>query len=265
MVFNFTNDCAGLKALNTFLQDKSYISGHQISTADAAVFGAIASPICPQDLPNVARWYSHIASFALGSLPVASVPVTVTVGECKSCPAAAAAAAPAKVAASPKVTPKKAAASPKASPKTAPKKEEKKVDDDELDLFGDDDDEEADRLREERNRKALEAQAARNAKKAVVIGKSQIVIDVKPWDDTTDLKDMEEKVRSIEKDGLLWGASKLQAIGYGIKKLVISAVVEDDKVGYDDLEEAIVAFEDLVQSVDMQSITCIQQGNQIKV
>lgn len=31
-------------------------------------------------------------------------------------------------------------------------------------------------------------------------------------------------------DGLLWGASGLEEVGYGIKKLRITCVVEDDKV-----------------------------------
>ena len=41
---------------------------------------------------------------------------------------------------------------------------------------------------------------------------------------------IEAKVRTIEADGLLWGASKLVPLAYGIKKLQISCVVEDDKV-----------------------------------
>lgn len=57
---------------------------------------------------------------------------------------------------------------------------------------------------------------------------------------------MEKLVRSIELDGLLWGTSKLVDLAYGIKKLQISCVVEDDKVGTDDLEERITAFEDHV-------------------
>ena len=35
-------------------------------------------------------------------------------------------------------------------------------------------------------------------------------------------------------------------MGYGIKKLQINAVIEDDKVSTDDLEEQIVGFEDFV-------------------
>ena len=41
-----------------------------------------------------------------------------------------------------------------------------------------------------------------------IIAKSTIVLDVKPWDDETDLDLMEKSVRSIEADGLLWGPCK---------------------------------------------------------
>lgn len=70
-------------------------------------------------------------------------------------------------------------------------------------------------------------------------------------DDETDLKAMEESVRSIEKEGLVWGGSKLIAVGFGIKKLQINFVVEDDKVSVDDLQEQIAEFEDYVQSTDV--------------
>lgn len=59
---------------------------------------------------------------------------------------------------------------------------------------------------------------------------------------------LEECVRSVQMDGLLWGASKLVPVGYGIKKLQISCVVEDDKVGTDILEEEITKFEDYVSN-----------------
>ena len=48
---------------------------------------------------------------------------------------------------------------------------------------------------------------------------------MKPWDDETDMAKLEESIRSIEWDGLVWGASKLVPIGYGIKKLQITLVV----------------------------------------
>ena len=57
---------------------------------------------------------------------------------------------------------------------------------------------------------------------------------------------MEKNVRSIKTDGLVWGQAKLVPVGYGIKKLQIACVVEDDKVGTDFLEEEITKFEDFV-------------------
>ncbi|CAG8527079.1 15521_t:CDS:2 [Acaulospora colombiana] len=124
--------------------------------------------------------------------------------------------------------------------------------DDDVDLFGSDDDEvdeEAERLKAER----LAAYQQKKAAKPKVIAKSMVTLDVKPWDDTTDLAEMEKSVKCIEMDGLVWGSSKLVPVGYGIRKLQIVCVVEDDKVGVDDLEERITSFEDYVQSVDVVS------------
>ena len=45
--------------------------------------------------------------------------------------------------------------------------------------------------------------------------------------------------------------SKLVAVGYGIKKLQINLVVEDEKVSTSDLQEEIEGFEDYVQSSDI--------------
>ncbi|XP_014325462.1 uncharacterized protein LOC102223717 isoform X3 [Xiphophorus maculatus] len=138
---------------------------------------------------------------------------------------------------------------------SAPVKQEEEDDDDEddIDLFGSDEDEEAEKLKEQR----LKEYAEKKAKKPAIIAKSSILLDVKPWDDETDMAKLEECVRSVQADGLLWGTSKLVPVGYGIKKLQIACVVEDDKVGTDLLEEEITKFEDYVQSVDVAAFNKI--------
>ncbi|XP_020299444.1 probable elongation factor 1-delta isoform X3 [Pseudomyrmex gracilis] len=126
----------------------------------------------------------------------------------------------------------------------------KDSDDDDLDLFGSDsegEDAEAAKIREER----LAAYAAKKSKKPAVIAKSSIILDVKPWDDETNMEEMEAAVRKIEIDGLLWGASKLVPLAFGIHKLQISCVVEDEKVSVDWLTEQIQDLEKYVQSVDI--------------
>lgn len=139
--------------------------------------------------------------------------------------------------------------------KSEPKKEEEDGDDDDFELFDDneEDEEERERIKQER----VQAYEARKANKPVLIAKSNIILDVKPWDDETDMAKLEECVRSIEMDGLLWGASKLVPLAYGIKKLQISCVVEDDKVSVEDLEEKICAFEDYIQSMDIAAFNKI--------
>ena len=51
--------------------------------------------------------------------------------------------------------------------------------------------------------------------------------------------------------------AKLVPVGYGIMKLQISCVVEDDKIGTDFLEEEITKNEDLIQSVDVAAFNKI--------
>ncbi|KAL9962651.1 hypothetical protein ACROYT_G031772 [Oculina patagonica] len=133
---------------------------------------------------------------------------------------------------------------------SAKKETKAEKDDDDFDLFGSDDEEEEEEENEAKKAR-LAAYAAKKAKKPVLIAKSNIVLDIKPWDDETDLKEMENAVRSIQCDGLEWKASKFIPVAYGVQKLQISCVVEDDKVGTDFLEEKITEFEDFVQSVDV--------------
>jgi len=68
------------------------------------------------------------------------------------------------------------------------------------------------------------------------------------------MKALEASVRGIEKEGLVWGGSKLVPVGFGIKKLQINLVIEDDKIGLDDLQQEIEEFEDYVQSTDIAAM-----------
>ncbi|XP_055856574.1 probable elongation factor 1-beta [Episyrphus balteatus] len=218
MAFGDVKTPKGLEELNNFLADNSYISGYTPSKADLSVFETLGK--APASGVHVQRWYRHIASFTAAE---------------------------------------RAAWGGQALPQTAGAKPTVAAaadDDDDVDLFGSDDEEEdaeAARIREER----VAAYSAKKSKKPALIAKSSVLLDVKPWDDETDMKEMEKHVRTIEMDGLLWGASKLVPVGYGINKLQIMCVIEDDKVSIDLLTEKIQEFEDFVQSVDIAAFNKI--------
>ncbi|TID21507.1 elongation factor 1-beta [Venturia nashicola] len=220
---------AGLTVLNGWLKTRSYVLGHTPSQADVKTFQAIKSAPAAEKYPYAARWYKHIATFEseFSSLPGdPSKEYTAYGPEVSELP----------------INPK------------APEKEAEAEDDDEVDLFGSDDDEEesaeAAKLRQDR----LDEYNKKKAGKVKPAAKSIVTMDVKPWDDETDMKGLEAAVRGIEKDGLVWGGSKLVAVGFGIKKLQINLVIEDDKIGLDDLQQEIEEFEDYVQSTDIAAM-----------
>lgn len=68
------------------------------------------------------------------------------------------------------------------------------------------------------------------------------------------MKELEAHVRAIDKDGLVWGASKLVPVGFGVKKLQINMVIEDEKISLADLEEEIQEIEEFVQSTDVAAM-----------
>ncbi|KAI4092725.1 MAG: hypothetical protein L6R37_007531 [Teloschistes peruensis] len=137
------------------------------------------------------------------------------------------------------------------NPKDAPKAVDADEEDD--DLFGSDDeseDEDAKKKREEN----LAAYKKKKEGKTKPAAKSIVTMDVKPWDDETDMKELEQNLRAIEIDGLTWGASTLVPLAFGIKKLQVNLVVEDEKVSIDDLQQQIESDEDHVQSTDVAAM-----------
>merc|ERR1711915_638080 len=149
-MFGDLKSAAGVKALNEYLAEHSYIEGYVPSQADTAVFGALNG--APKaDTPHALRWYNHIKSFGDGMKQFAKASkdsASYTSG------AAAASAS-----------------------------------NDDDDLFGSDDEEESEekkRITEER----LKAYAEKKSKKPALIAKTSVLFDVKPWDDETDMDKM---------------------------------------------------------------------------
>merc|ERR1712064_99939 len=197
--------------------EHSYIEGFVPSQADTAVYKAL-SGAPKSDTPHALRWYNHIKSFAAGMDQFAKAS-------------------------------KDASAYVSGGGAAASKDDD---DDDDVDLFGSSD-EEKKRITEER----LKAYHEKKSKKPKVIAKTSVLFDVKPWDDETDMEAMKEAVKGIEMEGLVWGATKLVPVGYGINKLQIVCTVEDEKVSIEELSEKMTEFEDFVQSVDVAAMNKI--------
>ncbi|KAM0696862.1 hypothetical protein Q7P36_002933 [Cladosporium allicinum] len=216
----------GLHVLNSWVSTRSYIVGNGPSQADVKAFQQLKEAPAVEKYPHAYRWYKHIASHE---------------SEFSKLPGDPSKEATAYGPGSEELT---------LNPAKAPEKAEE--DDDEVDLFGSD--EEEDEENEKLKAARVEEYKQKKAGKAKPAAKSIVTLDVKPWDDETSMKELEESVRGIEQDGLVWGGSKLVAVGFGIKKLQINLVIEDDKVSLDELQEKIEGFEDYVQSSDVAAM-----------
>jgi len=100
-----------------------------------------------------------------------------------------------------------------------------------LDLFGDDDAEDA----EAAKKAADAAKAGAKKKKEKPPEMSLIVFEVKPLDDTTDLDKLAKRIFAQKIDGLIWksGDYKKVPVAFGIFKLIIGFSCEDSKVSVD--------------------------------
>jgi len=218
---------------NDYLLLNSYVEGYTPSKEDLDIFNTFdSSP--DKEYRNIARWYRHINSFSEEdryAWPDLQAPVEEAQEE----------------------TPAEetfAEETPAEETTVEETLAEEKNAEEDFNLFEEDEEDDAEHQKEI-ERRAKEQNDKKKLSGKVLIAKSSVLFDVKPYDSETDMKDLEEKVRSIEMEGLEWKASKLVEICYGIKKLTINAVVIDDKVSVDDIQEKIQEFEEVVQSVDI--------------
>ncbi|XP_047172983.1 elongation factor 1-delta 2-like, partial [Vigna umbellata] len=201
---------------------------YQASKDDLTVYAAL--PTAPStEYVNVSRWFKHIdALLRISGVSGEGSGVTVK----------------GSLVAEPVATP------PAADTKAAAAEDDD--DDDDVDLFGEETEEEK-KAAEER------AAAAKASGKKKESGKSSVLMDVKPWDDETDMKKLEEAVRSVSMEGLLWGASKLVPVGYGIKKLQIMLTIVDDLVSVDTLIEERLTVEPIIEYVQSCDIVAFNK------
>ena len=142
------------------------------------------------------------------------------------------------------------------APKAEAPKAEEKEEEEEEDLFGDDDDDEDDeaaaameaKIRAEAEKKKAEKEANKK------VEKSLMVINVKPYDEETDLKALFKKIQETEVKGCKWSETcNILPLAYGISYIQLSCVIEDEVCCEDDVIDAITQFEDEVQSTEVAS------------
>jgi len=210
------------KELTDKLKGKNFFGGNTPSKEDVEKFFALLG----QDNVNVFRWAKHIASFSeeekkewgssTASKSQKAVVTSVAGGKAtgKAAPAAAAA-APAG----------------------------------DFDPFADDGDDGAEKPKPKPKAKKEEAKDGGKKAKEPVVGKSSIVLDIRPGDGgddddapPIDLEKLAADIKAVQKEGLTWGAHRLEPLVFGLNKLMLMLTIVDDLVTSDDIEDIINSF-----------------------
>lgn len=206
-----------LKDLNAHLADKPYVDGFKLTGNDGFIMIQVASMQIPDSLVHVKRWFKNVSSYSISELKA--------LGGCSCCGKTCAA---------------------------------KKQDDEiiEEDLFADSDSESEDtkKAKEETRRKIAEAKAAGTKLKKV--DRSMIIMEIKPHDNETDMQPILDTItEKVQMEGLQWGKGEIKEGNFGIKIVVMPAVIIDDLCSTEELCDKIIETytDDVIQNCDIVS------------
>ena len=132
-------------------------------------------------------------------------------------------------------------------------KKEEKAEEEDLDLFGEETEEDKKAIEEMKKNRKKEKEGKKGKKKEV--DKSHVILEVKGWEADQDLEALAKKIIStIKKDGLSWNTGyKLEEVAFGVKKLVIAFLAEDEKCSVQEIVDELESWENDIQSVEVVS------------
>ena len=225
-----------LAELEKSLANNLFLKGAHPTQADASTFAKFIEEKCVPDqdkYPSVWAWYSLMVLFedeVIKSWKPAEKPHEKHEGKKEG---------------------KKEGKGKKGKGKEKGEEKEKKEENvDDMDLFGEETEEEK-KAKEEMKNKNKE----KKKEKKKPIDKSHVIMEIKGWDKDQDLEALAKKIIStIKKDGLQWNTGyKLEEVAFGIKKLIIACLIEDEKCSLQEIQDELESWTDDVQSVDVVS------------
>ena len=230
-----------LAELEKSLANSLFIRGEQPTQEDATNFAKFVEAKCVPDqdkYPSVWAWYSLMVLFedeVIKSWKPAEKPQEKKGGKGKD---------------QGKKGKKEKEGKKDEGKKDGENKDEGKKEEDDLDLFGEENEDDK-KLKEQMKQKNKEKK--KDKKKPV--DKSHVILEIKGWEEGQDLEALAKKIIStIQKDGLQWNTGyKLEEVAFGIKKLVIAFLAEDDKCSVQEVQDILESWEDEIQSVEVVS------------
>ncbi|CAH2058659.1 unnamed protein product [Thlaspi arvense] len=230
------NTDSGLKKLDEHLLTRYFITSHKASKDDITLYAALSKPP-PSQYVNASRWYNHIETL-LSISGISSERIGVTIDGLTT------------------IT-EEAAANSKDGV-----------------VVIDDDDNDHDVDLEEKKAADEDRAASLTANTEKEVSWGSIVMVIVPQYGEIDMKKLEEDIRCIQMEGVIWGASKLVPLGYGVESLrIVASCPEDEEfdrfdelvsdhvmalgrfsVGTAGLKESLILIKPMDDEADMQKL-----------
>merc|ERR1711957_86689 len=229
-----------LQACETFLNENQFLSGKDLPGADdmGVLEGLNANGTIPdfEAYPNVFGWF-----WTLNAL---NAPCRALYNVASKADAPKKGGKPEKKEEKPEKKEEKPAPAPVAADD----------DEDSFDPFADETEEDKAAEEEAEKTRKLAEEKSKKTKK-VVIAKSLVTFDVKGYELGQDFEALAKKIKSeITMDGLVWmDKHETKEIAFGMKKLQIVMLIEDEKIATEDVFEVIESWDEEVQSTDIVS------------
>ncbi len=254
------------------------MSGWLATAEDAATYAAFGENGVTADaarragFKNAARWLAHMATFSEGQRAAWTADGSLQPKKPMKCYAPAP--VPGKL---PPVTKPTRASPPAPSVSAANPETSKKIaaaaneEEDDFDVFGDDDEEEEaeavstmsraekaaalKKQRDEELEKAKQAALERLAKKEAK-QRTLCNLEITPWEADQDLIALHKKLKeTVVREGLKWSEGcKLVDVGYGIKKMLLTAVLSMN-LSMDAIIEEVADEDEGILKDEIQSFT----------
>ncbi|KAF1742016.1 hypothetical protein MXB_1183, partial [Myxobolus squamalis] len=90
-------------------------------------------------------------------------------------------------------------------------------------------------------------------KKKEKVEKSLVVFDIMPLEATTNFEELIALIKKIKLQGLEWGEFSLEDFCYGIKKLRVACLLENEITSTDQIEELILDLDAYVQTTPFET------------
>lgn len=82
--------------------------------------------------------------------------------------------------------------------------------------------------------------------------RSQVLFAIRPWTHEQDMSEITEMISSMKTEGITLGASTIVDVGYEVKELLQTMLIDEDLISVEQLLDDFISATDLISQVSIR-------------